>query len=323
MKGDNQSFEFTVDFDDDGKRLDFTIAEHLEGCSRTLLSRLIRNGKVLVDNRLKKSGYRVKTGERIHGEIPESAPLASCDPEPLPLDIVFQDRHLIIINKKAGMVVHPAPGHVSGTLVNALLYHCPDMEGVGGVVRPGIVHRLDKDTSGILVAAKTHDTHMALSALFREREVKKEYITLVWGDVKRDSGIITEPIGRHPVDRKRMSVMSRRPKEAETLWAAAERFGFATLLNVVIKTGRTHQIRVHCSSMHHPVIGDKVYGLRKPNRSLIGDDRVFRMAAGAPRQMLHARRLSFKHPVTGDLLDFTLPLPDDMRMLVDAFSGAS
>ncbi|OQY12430.1 MAG: hypothetical protein B6I31_03155 [Desulfobacteraceae bacterium 4572_19] len=300
---------------DDGNRLDSTLVTHIENCSRTSASELIKKGFLLVNNKIKKPGYRVKTGEKLQGTIPRPSPLPDCYPENLPLEIIFQDPHLIIINKQPGIVVHPSPGHSCGTLVNALLYHCPDIEGVGGAIRPGIVHRLDKDTSGIMVIAKTHYAHTAISSLFKSRDIKKEYIGLVYGNIKEKKGRITLPIGRHPFDRKKMSVNSKRPRSAETIWSVNKHFGdVATLLDIQIKTGRTHQIRVHFASMHHPIIGDCIYGSRKlKNIPTIYNNDIQKKIKTIPRQMLHAHSLSFKHPISGETLNFTAPIPEDMN----------
>jgi 23S rRNA pseudouridine1911/1915/1917 synthase len=255
---------------------------------------------------LKKSGYRVRAGEQIKGFIPPPEPVRF-HPEPIPLDILYEDMHLIVVNKPPGLVVHPAPGHHSGTLVNGLLYHCPNLEGIGTKLRPGIVHRLDKDTSGTLVVAKTGFVHHHLSDQFKSRRIEKKYLALVLGEPRADSGTISDPIGRHPIHRKRMSTTSRKGREAETRWRVRKRIEGATLLELDLKTGRTHQIRVHCAAIHHPIIGDPVYGYRRISKQI-----------SAPRQMLHAWRLGFFHPATGEWMRFESPIPEDMQDLMNA-----
>jgi 23S rRNA pseudouridine1911/1915/1917 synthase len=227
----------------------------------------------------------------------------------------------VVINKPPGLVVHPAPGHYSGTLVNGLLYHCPDLGGIGSELRPGIVHRLDKDTSGTLVVAKDGAALEGLNAQFKARTVQKTYLALVHGAMPAAEGTIRLPIGRHPVDRKRMSVASRKTRPAETGWRVRSRFSGFTLLELDLKTGRTHQIRVHCAAVHHPIVGDPVYGKRstasrslaKPPRS----DEINALLTGAHRQMLHAWRLGFVHPYNGLPVHFESPLPEDMQTLID------
>ena len=212
-------------------------------------------------------------------------------------------------------MVHPAPGHHSGTLVNALLYHCPKLEGIGGALRPGIVHRLDKDTSGVLVVAKNDRAHLNLSRQFKSRQVKKKYLALVYGKMESDSGSVSLPIGRHPVDRKKMSTNSRKSRVAETTWQIRERFESASLIEVDLKTGRTHQIRVHCAAIKHPVIGDKVYGPRKTGRNATYGKHIFE---SIPRQMLHAWRIELTHPVTEAMVSFEAPIPTDMQAVIAA-----
>lgn len=286
------------------------VSSHIESCSRSFAGDLIRKGVVSVHGSTRKSGYRVKPGDLITGCIPPPEPV-DCAPEPIDIDVVYEDNDIIVVNKQSGFVVHPAPGNYTGTLVNALLHHCPDIQGIGGELRPGIVHRLDKDTTGLLVVAKNNEAHLKLSEDFKERTIHKEYLALVSGRVKNDSGIVDLPIGRHPVDRKKMSVAGRPARSAETAWRVREHLKSATLLTVVLKTGRTHQIRVHCATMHHPIIGDQLYGF-KAWKSISG--------AALPmlpkRQMLHAFRLSFNHPVSGIPLSLEAPLPEDMASLV-------
>lgn len=303
-----------VDSSEVGRRLDLFVAAHVPACSRSFAAHLIGAGHVLVADRAAKPGYRIKSGDRVSVELPPPVSIEAA-PEPMDLGILYEDPDLLVIDKKAGVVVHPAPGHASGTLVNALLFHCPDLTGIGGELRPGIVHRLDKDTSGILVVAKNAAAHRHLSAQFKARAVRKQYLALVYGRIAAEKGEIDLPIGRHPTDRKRMSTVSRRSRTAQTLWRVAERFEGATLLEMELKTGRTHQIRVHCAALGHPVVGDPVYGNRRGrrlHRTVAAGD----LLSDARRQMLHALRLTLVHPRSGQRLCFESPLPDDMAALL-------
>lgn len=315
----NGAFSIQIKPSDEGKRLDVLLASLLSDCTRTFVAGLIVDEHVRVDGQPKKPAYRVKSGQKISGFIPPPVPV-EFKPEPIPIDILYEDDHIVVVNKQPGLVVHPAPGHFSGTLVNGLLYHCPNLGGIGGELRPGIVHRLDKDTSGTLVVAK-HDAALTnLSRQFKSRKVKKEYLALVHGNMKSPSGSIKLPIGRHPVDRKRMSTVSPRGRTAETEWKTREQFQGFALLEINLKTGRTHQIRVHCSALHHPIVGDKVYRPRKLEKTIASDhqqsDKILQVLKSVNRQMLHARRLSFQHPETGKVVLFESPLPEDMAQLI-------
>ena len=303
-------FSFSVADDHAGERLDNVVALQVAGCSRSMAANFIREGQIRVRNEIKKPGYRVKTGDIISGCIPAPEPI-SCQPEAISLCVLHEDDHIVVISKPAGMVVHPAPGHFSGTLVNAILYHCPKLEGIGGKIRPGIVHRLDKDTSGILVVAKTAAAQAHLGAQFKDRTLQKTYLALVLGRMKTLSGVIDLPIGRHPVDRKKMSVLSKRNRDARTLWRVKELFDTASFLEVEIKTGRTHQIRVHCAAIQHPVVGDSVYGYR--NSSVYHPD----VLKTVTRQMLHAWRIVFTHPATGEKIHLESPIPEDMQQVLN------
>lgn len=310
------TFTILVDEPSAGKRLDTFVASHISDCSRSLLAGLIRNGKILVHNTVKRPGYRVKTGDRICGLI-SPAESTLFKPEPVEIDILHEDDHLIVINKRPGLVVHPAPGHYTGTLISGLLYHCPALEGVGGKLRHGIVHRLDKDTSGTLVVAKNSAAYVNLTAQFKLRRVKKEYLALVHGEVKSDFGTISLPTGRHPVDRKRMSTISKKGRSAETSWRVMERFCETTLLELNLITGRTHQIRVHCAAINHPVVGDTLYGGRRIRKNLSSGRGISSLAKTVSRQMLHAWRLRLVHPVTGRIMLFESPLPRDMEEFIN------
>jgi len=278
------------------------------------LANLITDGSIRVEGKRKKPGYRVKAGDRVEGRVPAPAP-PTFAAEPIPIEILFEDEQMIVVNKQPGLVVHPAPGHFSGTLVNALLFHCPALAGIGATIRPGIVHRLDKDTSGVLVVAKNDAAHHHLAEQFKSRKVQKKYLALVYGRVKEDAGAVALPIGRHPVDRKKMSTRSRSGRKAETGWKVKERFEAATLLELDLKTGRTHQIRVHCAAIGHPVVGDPVYGGRRRPEGLKKDGTP---PITAKRQMLHAARLRFAHPVTKAELSFEARLPADMAELIES-----
>ena len=264
-----------------------------------------------------KPGYRVKNGDQVKGIIPPPEPL-TFRPEPIPIEILFEDDQMIVVNKQPGLVVHPAPGHYSGTLVNALLYHCPTLGSIGGKIRPGIVHRLDKDTSGVLVVARNDAAHHHLARQFKSRQVKKRYLALVHGQVKGESGTVAFPIGRHPVDRKKMSTRSRKARGAETRWKVKERFDGVTLLDLDLKTGRTHQIRVHCAAIGHPVVGDAVYGGRR-RLAISGSRENVSPQIKVARQMLHAQFLQLVHPEDQRPMSFEAPLPADMAELIEAF----
>jgi 23S rRNA pseudouridine1911/1915/1917 synthase len=295
-------------------RLD-TIVGAMEGLTRSMAQRLIETGLVTVDGALNKSSLKLHGGERIAVTIPPPAPI---DPEAekIPLDILFEDHDIVVVNKRAGMVVHPGAGNTCGTLVNALLGHCSDLSGIGGELRPGIVHRIDKDTSGVLVVAKNDHAHHSLSRQFKEHSIKRVYIALVFGSPRQDKGRIEAAIGRHPVDRKRMSGTARRGKEAVTHWQAIGRYRQLTMMRIRLETGRTHQIRVHLSEAGYPLIGDAVYGGSGRTAS-IQDPQLRELIKGLGRQALHAKTLGFIHPTSGEYLEFDSELPEDMRRIID------
>ncbi len=301
----------TVPEDSDGLRLDRFLVSVLPDYSRSQIQRLIKDGFVHVAGREAKPNHAVKAGQVIAVDVP--APIDPVPrPEPLPLPIVYQDRDVIVIDKPAGMVVHPAAGHASGTLVNALLHHVDDLSGIGGEKRPGIVHRLDRGTSGLMVVAKHDKAHEALSRQFSDREVEKEYVALVWGEVMAGRRI-DAPIGRDPSNRKKMSARARRAREAVTRIVRAEHFGrMLTLARVAIYTGRTHQIRVHLSAIGHPIVGDPLYG--GVHRRVPGD---LRAVTHLDRPFLHAARLVFTHPGEERRMEFTSELPEDLQRVVD------
>ncbi len=253
--------------------------------------------------------------------MPEPAAV-SFEPEPMDLAVLYEDRAIIVINKPQRMVVHPAPGNYTGTLVNGLLHHCPDLAPIAGEIRPGIVHRLDKDTSGTIIVAKNADALENLAGQFKARTVTKTYLALVYGIMGREKGEIDLPVGRHPTERKKMSAKSRSPRAALTRWKVKAHYRACCLLEVDLKTGRTHQIRVHCAAIQHPIIGDALYGGRTGNQYRRQDARLDTLARGVERQMLHAWRLTVAHPETGERLMFEAPLPDDMRGFIEGLEGA-
>jgi 23S rRNA pseudouridine1911/1915/1917 synthase len=301
----------TVPDDSDGVRLDRFLAAVVADRSRSQIQRLIKDGSVRVAGRVAKANQPVKAGQTIVLDVPEPVdpePMA----EPLPLPILYQDRDVIVVDKPAGMVVHPAAGHASGTLVNALLHHVDDLSGIGGERRPGIVHRLDRGTSGLMVVAKNDASHEELARQFHDREVEKEYIALVWGVVQAGRRI-DAPIGRDPNNRKKMSARARRSREAVTRITRTEHVNPAvTLAQIAIHTGRTHQIRVHLSAIGHPVVGDPLYG--GVRRHVPAD---VRPVLTLQRPFLHAARLVFKHPADGRRMEFTSDLPEDLEQVLD------
>lgn len=303
-----------------GHRLDTVVARRFPSLSRSYAGQLIRQARVTVNGRPRKGAYLLRKADRVDCDIPALPTPSLLPPEPIPLHVLFEDTHVLAVNKPPGMVVHPAPGHTTGTLVNALLHRCPSIRTVGTPTRPGIVHRLDKDTSGTLVVAKTMLAYDALTRQFKERQVRKDYLALVYGRFEEMAGHVEAPVGRHPVDRKKMSTVSPRGRPAETEWHVRNVLGAVTLLDVRIHTGRTHQIRVHCASMGHPVVGDRRYGGKKGWKNIPSAAARIRLKA-VTRQMLHARRLTCTHPETGESMAFESPLPKDMDDLIQALES--
>jgi 23S rRNA pseudouridine1911/1915/1917 synthase len=303
-----------------GERLDRFLATAQADLSRSRVQALIRAGRAQVNGRAAAGSRKLRAGDRVSLVLPESAPPTRITPEPIPLRVAYEDDDLLVIDKPAGLVVHPGAGVASGTLVHALVHRDPAIAGVGGEGRPGIVHRLDKDTSGLMVVARTARAHRRLVEALRERRVKRVYHAIVRGDLRAEEGRIEGAIGRDPRHRSRMAVVARGGKAAATHWRALERYGPFTLLEVTLETGRTHQIRVHLAHAGHPVLGDAVYGGRvkkllspsEAERSLARD-----LLGGLSRQALHASRLEFEHPVTGRLLAFTSPWPEDLAAAVN------
>jgi 23S rRNA pseudouridine1911/1915/1917 synthase len=302
-----------------GARLDSFLASHLSQISRTRIQRAIEDGDILANERVVKASYRVHPGDQIEIDLPEPPPV-ELTPEPIPVNVVYEDDDLIVIDKPAGLVVHPGAGIESGTLANALVHHFNQLSGKAGRIRPGIVHRIDKDTSGLLVIAKNDTAHENLSNQFRDRQVFKRYVALVYGRVSKERGEIEARIGRSRSNRTRMAVLkggAGRP--AHTIFDVAERLGGFTLLSVQIKTGRTHQIRVHLSHIGHPVVGDAAYGGGRENS--IRDSETRRGVAELGRQFLHTAQLAFDHPRTGERLEFASELPPELSGLLRALGS--
>jgi len=301
-----------------GERLDRFLAAAQADLSRSRLQGLIRDGRVLVNGRAARASLKLRGGDQVRVDLPPERALA-LDAEDIPLAIVYEDESILVVNKPAGMVVHPGAGNRRGTLVHALLAHAPGIATVGGAGRPGIVHRLDKDTSGLLVVAKTPATYLRLVEAISRREVNREYLTLVWGEPRDRSSRIAEPVGRHPKDRKRMAVTPK-GRVAATNYRMLQSFGWASYLECRLETGRTHQIRVHLSHLGHPVLGDATYG-GGPRRVLNLPEGIRKLARDIvetmPRQALHAARLAFSHPATGERLSLEAPLPADFSAALD------
>jgi 23S rRNA pseudouridine1911/1915/1917 synthase len=293
--------------DRSGERLDLFVARRLQELTRSRVRRLIDQGLVTVDGRqAAKAGLRLDTGQQVRVSLPPPEP-SELEPEAIPLRIVYEDEDLLVVDKPAGMAVHPSPGHSRHTLVHAVLAHCPDLSGIGGVLRPGIVHRLDKDTSGLIIVAKHDAAHLSLARQLKERKVEKTYIALVEGRVKPQKGVIDAPIGRHPRHRKRMAVVEN-GRDARTRYRVLREVDGRSLVEAQPKTGRTHQIRVHLASIGHPVVGDTLYGKRSD---------VF------ARQFLHAQRLAFRHPRTGERMELEAPLAEDLQRALAELEGSA
>lgn len=299
MERERYSFEITEG--DSGKRLDKFLVERLsKEFSRAHIQKLVSDGHVILGGEPARNSHKLLIGETVDVTIP--APVASfMEPEDIPLNIVHEDGELLVVNKPADMVVHPAPGNYNGTLVNALLYHCKDLSGIGGVFKPGIVHRIDKGTSGLLLVAKTDRAHRVLAKQFKDHTIRRVYIAVVKGKVELDNGAVELPIGRSPKDRKKMIVKYEDSKEALTTYKVLERFRDSTMLELILGTGRTHQIRVHMSYIGHPLVGDEKYGHK--------DDSIERPA-------LHAKTIGFIHPKTNKYMEFSSELPKDMLKLI-------
>jgi 23S rRNA pseudouridine1911/1915/1917 synthase len=290
-----------------GIRADVVLSELISGHTRSQIKKLIDDNWIILQDRSLKPSTKLEEGDVVQITLPEPEPL-DLAPEDLSVELLYEDECIAVIDKPAGMTVHPGAGVKSGTLVNALLFQCKDLSGIGGKIRPGIVHRLDKDTSGVMVVAKNDQAHNSLVEQFKTREVKKRYIAIVEGNVKGDSGVFESEIGRHPTNRIKMSSRAKAGRESVTKWKTLERYGPATLVEAEPRTGRTHQIRVHFSESGYPVLADKVYGPKK-NRNEVLKSASKLMG----RQALHAWELGFKHPLTDEFLQFKAPLPRDME----------
>ena len=301
--------EIFVTGEDSGDRVDKFLSEQCEGYSRSFFQKLMKSGGILANGVPVKASYRISEGDQLVFEVPEAV-----EPEILaeniPLDILYEDRDVILVNKPKGMVVHPAAGHYTGTLVNALMYHCrEDLSGINGVLRPGIVHRIDMDTTGVLIACKNDQAHNSIAAQLKEHSITRRYQAIVHGTVKEDEGVINAPIGRHPQDRKKMCINHQNGKSAVTHYRVLKRFSGFTHIECRLETGRTHQIRVHMASLGHPLLGDLVYGPSRCPYKLQG-------------QTLHAGILGFIHPSTGKYMEFTAPLPEYFEHLLEILPGA-
>ena len=297
---------FTADHADE--RLDLFLVRRLPDLSRSYAQRLIADGQVTVDGTARKANYKLRGGEEIACTMPPAEEIEICA-EDIPLDILYEDADIIVVNKARGMVVHPAAGIYTGTLVNALLWHCHDLSGINGALRPGIVHRLDKDTSGVMVAAKNDMAHHYLARQIRDKDARREYRAIVHGNIVPRAGVITGDIGRHPTDRKKMAIVRENGKPATTHFEVLERFGSYTYVSCRLETGRTHQIRVHMTSIGHPLVGDPKYTAKKNPFAIVG-------------QALHSLSLSLTHPRTGREMTFTAPLPADMEEILHTlYSG--
>ncbi|MFH1153397.1 MAG: RluA family pseudouridine synthase [Pseudomonadota bacterium] len=306
--------EFVISESLTGERLDQAITIMVAGVSRSSTAEAVKSGIIRVSGQIRKPGYRVKPGDVVSGILPDPG-IMVVEPQAIALDILFEDDHIIIINKAPGLVVHPAPGNETGTLVNALLHRFPELKTVGETqFRAGIVHRLDKDTSGVMVIARTDSSFEFLQKEFKERRVSKRYLALATGDLGGDQGEIVLPIGRHPVHRKRMAVVTDGGRPAQTLWRLRKQFDNASLVEVELKTGRTHQIRVHFRAMGTPLLGDSVYGFK--NRVNSRTNPAFHLEKLVGRQMLHSWKLGFIHPWLAEQVHFRAPLPGDFRQIL-------
>ena len=296
--------------DRDGERLDAFLARSVEDLTRSAAQRLLEEGAVTQGGRALKKNHRTCAGEVLEVALPDPEPL-DIRPQDIPLDVVYEDRDVIVVNKPVGMVVHPAPGHPDGTLVNALLYHCGDsLSGINGALRPGIVHRIDRDTSGLIIAAKNDKAHLALAAQLQDHSLARTYVAVAVGGLREEQGTVNAPIGRHPVDRKKMAVDWKNGRPAVTHWSVLGRYPGYTHVECRLETGRTHQIRVHLASIGHPLLGDIVYGSKKPVPGLAG-------------QCLHARRLRFVHPTSGEAVELECPLPDWFQAVLNRLGQRS
>lgn len=300
---EDEGLFFNVLSEEAGIRLDVFLNEKIHDMSRSHIQKLIGENNIIVNNKSTRSSYKIRVGDIIKVVIPQPVKL-DLIPEDIDIDILYEDEDIAVVNKPQGMVVHPAAGNYTGTLVNALLKRCSNLSSINGVIRPGIVHRIDKDTSGVLVIAKNDNSHKNLAEQIKNHSVKRIYIALVEGIIKVDSGTVNEQIGRHPVERKKMAVVTKNGRRAITHYRVLERYRENTLIEARLETGRTHQIRVHMAYIGHPLVGDPVYGYKKQKYKLAG-------------QALHAKTLGFIHPTTGEYMEFTAPLPEYFENLLN------
>lgn len=314
-----ERLHFTVQEADHDQRLDMVLSQNKTRLSRSQVQHAIKEGRVWVNQVIRKASHKIHAGDTIEIEIPDPIPLEA-QSENIPIEILFEDPWVIVVNKPAGLVVHPACGNYTGTLVNALLHHCKTLSGIGGVIRPGIVHRLDKGTSGVLVVAKNDLAHQSLSRQFKQHTVVRRYSALVFGIMYKESGTISSPIGRHYTDRKKMSTKTKKGRDAVTHWKVQEVFDALTLLEASLETGRTHQVRVHLSSIGHPIVGDHTYGASQKLKS-ISSKSMLDIVKGVDRPLLHAGYLEFIHPHTKMAMSFSSPLPDDFSHVVNRLRG--
>lgn len=300
----NETFE--VSMEQEGERLDKYLSIIYPELSRSFFQKLIKEDRILVNDRVQKANYRMKEGDLLSVTIPDAVEIM-IEPENIPLDILYEDEDLLVVNKPKGMVVHPSAGHYSGTLVNAVMYHCKDsLSGINGAIRPGIVHRIDMDTTGSLIVCKNDESHAAIAEQIKAHSVNRIYEGVVWGNIKDDEGVIEGPIGRHPVDRKKMAINEKNGKPAITHYKVLQRFGNYTYMQFRLETGRTHQIRVHMASIGHPLLGDSLYSSGNPPK--------FKYLQG---QTLHAKTIGFLHPANGTYMEFSAPLPGYFEKLLN------
>lgn len=305
----NEVLEFYVEQEDVGTRIDVYLAENMDDLSRSAMKKLIDEGNVQINGKISKSNYKLRAKDVIAVSVPEVVPVEILA-EDIPLDILYEDELLIVVNKAKGMVVHPAPGHYTGTLVNALLHHCGDeLSGINGEKRPGIVHRIDKDTTGVLMIAKTNMAHQSLAAQLAEHSITRKYYAVVFNGFQEDEGTIDQPIGRNPLDRKKMAITQKHSRHAVTHYKVIERMKNFTLIEAQLETGRTHQIRVHMTFAGHPLLGDLVYGPKKQPFKVEG-------------QVLHAKVLGFVHPATGEYMEFEADLPESFKKVLERLQNS-
>jgi 23S rRNA pseudouridine1911/1915/1917 synthase len=322
---EREIYSFIADEEDSGERIDNFLSEQIPGLSRSRIQKAIRSGDVLLgDERIRKPSKKLHTGDSVELRFSPPRP-PEISPENIPIDVVYEDDSLLVVDKEAGMVVHPAPGHETGTLVHALLAHCRNLSGIGGVLRPGIVHRLDSGTSGLLVVAKNDKVHISLSRQMMNRKVGRTYFAVVWGEMPSSSGVIDLPIGRSPHDRKRMAVLHVGGREAVTSYYVLDTFRPFQYIKLELGTGRTHQIRVHLSHVGHSVLGDPIYGGRRVRKGTLSRKEIEiaeRVLSLIGRQALHAGEISFVHPVTGEELTVKSPLPSDFGSVLGVLRGS-